>query len=57
VIGALLLTIVTGAVVSLFLLATRMRSLRDPIPYGPFLVIGGVVALLWGYRIIEWLIY
>jgi leader peptidase (prepilin peptidase)/N-methyltransferase len=57
VIGALLLTIVTGAVVSLFLLVTRMRSLRDPIPYGPFLVIGGVVTLLWGYQIMDWLIY
>jgi prepilin signal peptidase PulO-like enzyme (type II secretory pathway) len=57
VIGALLLTIVTGAVVSLFLLVTGMRSLRDPIPYGPFLVIGGVVALLWGYQIVAWLIY
>ena len=57
VIGALVLTVLIGAGVSLILLITRVRSLRDPIPYGPFLVAGGMVALLWGYSIAGWLLY
>jgi len=54
VIEALVLTILIGATVSLVLLITRVRSLGDPIPYGPFLIAGGMVTLLWGYRIVWW---
>jgi leader peptidase (prepilin peptidase)/N-methyltransferase len=54
VIEALVLTILVGAAASLILLVTRVRSLRDPIPYGPFLVAGAVLTLLWGYPIAEW---
>jgi len=57
VIEALVLTILIGAAVSLILLVTRVRTLRDPIPYGPFLVAGAVVTLLWGYPIARWFIY
>ena len=57
VIEALVLTTLIGAGISLILLITRVRSLRDPIPYGPFLVAGGMVALLWGYSIAGWLLY
>jgi prepilin signal peptidase PulO-like enzyme (type II secretory pathway) len=35
-------------------LITRVRGLRDPIPYGPFLIVGAVVTLMWGYPIAEW---
>jgi leader peptidase (prepilin peptidase)/N-methyltransferase len=54
VIEAIVLTILIGAVISLLLLITGLRSLRDHVPYGPFLVAGAVVTLLWGYRIAEW---
>lgn len=54
VIEALVLTILIGAIVSLILLITRVRSLRAPIPYGPFLIAGATVTLLWGYPIAEW---
>jgi leader peptidase (prepilin peptidase)/N-methyltransferase len=57
VLEALVLTILIGAAVSLFLLVTRVRSLRDPIPYGPFLIIGAIVTLLWGYPIAEWFLH
>jgi leader peptidase (prepilin peptidase)/N-methyltransferase len=57
VIAALMLTILSGAAVSLILLVTRARRLRDPIPYGPFLVAGAMVTLLWGYSMAEWFIY
>jgi leader peptidase (prepilin peptidase)/N-methyltransferase len=46
---ALFLTIVIGAGITLLLLLTRVRHLGDHVPYGPFLVAGAAVALLWGY--------
>jgi prepilin signal peptidase PulO-like enzyme (type II secretory pathway) len=54
VIEAMVLTILIGAAVSLLLLITRVRSLHDPIPYGPFLVAGAVVTLTWGYELAGW---
>lgn len=54
VIEAIVLTILIGAAVSLLLLVTRVRSLRDHVPYGPFLVSGALVTLLWGYPIAAW---
>jgi leader peptidase (prepilin peptidase)/N-methyltransferase len=54
VIEAIVLTILIGAAVSLALLIVRARSLDDYVPYGPFLVAGGIITLLWGYRIAEW---
>lgn len=57
IVEALVLTILIGAAVSLVLLVTRVRSLRDHIPYGPFLIVGAVITLLWGYPIAEWFLY
>ncbi len=57
VIEALLWTIISGAVISLLLIVTRRRTLRDYIPYGPFLVIGAVVTLMWGYPVAEQFLY
>jgi len=57
IIEALVLTILIGAAISLILLITRVRSLRDPIPYGPFLIAGAIITLLWGYPIAKWFIY
>jgi len=57
VIEALVLTILIGAAVTLVLLVTGVRGLRDHIPYGPFLVAGAMITLLWGYPILEWFLY
>jgi leader peptidase (prepilin peptidase)/N-methyltransferase len=53
VIVALLVTILAGGLISLLLVVTRIRSMRDAIPYGPFLVIGGVFALFWGQPVVD----
>jgi len=50
---ALLIGVFAGGLVSLALILTRLRSRRDYIPYGPFLVIGGAYALLWGQPIVD----
>ncbi len=57
VIVALVLTILSGGIISLLLIVTRIRSLRDPIPYGPFLVIGGWLTMLWGLQIAAWFLH
>lgn len=45
---------VLGGLVSLFLLATRRRRRKDPIPFGPFLVAGAYAGLAWGRDVADW---
>jgi leader peptidase (prepilin peptidase)/N-methyltransferase len=47
VVGVFIGTFVAG-IASAVLLLTRLRSRGDYIPHGPFLAIGGLVALFWG---------
>jgi len=54
VIVALLSGILTGGLVTLFLLVTRLRRLRSKVPYGPFLLTGAAIGLLWGSQIVAW---
>jgi len=54
VIVALLIAILAGGVTALLLVLTRVKGLKSYIPYGPFLVMGGVVALIYGPQIVAW---
>jgi prepilin signal peptidase PulO-like enzyme (type II secretory pathway) len=49
---ALFLAYLLGAGGALFLLVTKRKTLKDTIPFGPFLVLGGVIALLFGRQLI-----
>jgi leader peptidase (prepilin peptidase)/N-methyltransferase len=51
---ALLFAFVMGAAAGVLLIALRRRSRKDPIPFGPALAVGGVIALLWGRAIVAW---
>jgi len=51
IITALVLTILAGGLISLTLLAVRVVNLRSGIPYGPFIVLGGFITMLWGQQI------
>lgn len=51
---ALFVGLVSGALVGLVLVALGIKGRRDYIPFGPFLSLGGVVALLGGPEIIRW---
>lgn len=42
----------SGSVIALLLLASGKKGRKDPIPFGPFLALGGVLALFWGKEII-----
>lgn len=50
----LLFAFVLGAAAGLLLIALKRRSRKDPIPFGPALALGGVIALLWGQAIVAW---
>jgi len=54
IIETIVLTTFVGAAISLILLVTRVRTMRDYIPYGPFLIIGAIITLMWGYPIADW---
>jgi leader peptidase (prepilin peptidase)/N-methyltransferase len=52
---ALLIGFAAGAVVGLALIARRGVSARkQAVPFGPFLALGGVVALWWGNDLVNW---
>ncbi len=51
---ALLIAILAGGATALVLVLTRVKGLKSYIPYGPFLVIGGLVALIYGPQIVAW---
>jgi leader peptidase (prepilin peptidase)/N-methyltransferase len=52
--AALFIGIIIGGVAAVFLLALRKKGRKDLMPYGVFLGIGPIVALLWGSYIIAW---
>jgi leader peptidase (prepilin peptidase)/N-methyltransferase len=51
---AIVLGIFLGGLVSALLLLTRRATLQTAIPYGPFLILGGLIAMFWGPAIVRW---
>lgn len=45
---------VLGAIISIALLAAKIKTRKDPIPFGPFIVLGFFITSLWGKVIINW---
>lgn len=45
------LSFIFGAIISVFLLATKIKTRKDPIPFGPFIVLGFSITVLWGESI------
>ena len=43
-----------GTAVSIVLLATGKKTMKSPLPFGTFLVIGGYISLLYGQSIWNW---
>jgi leader peptidase (prepilin peptidase)/N-methyltransferase len=54
ILAALLVGIIIGGLVAVVLLITRIRKRKEAIPFGPFLAVGAMVALVWGGELIEW---
>jgi leader peptidase (prepilin peptidase)/N-methyltransferase len=50
----LFLGFIYGAVIGLLLLASKVRSRKDHIPFGPFMAAGALTAVLVGEVILDW---
>ncbi len=51
---ALFSAVLVGGVVAVAVLAAGLKGRKDPIPFGPFLALGGAAALFWGERWLTW---
>ncbi|MBI2876898.1 MAG: prepilin peptidase [Candidatus Tectomicrobia bacterium] len=43
-----------GSLIGGTLMVTKKRKRKDPIPFGPFLALGAIVALFWGDSLLHW---
>ncbi len=51
---ALVMAVVSGAVIGVAYIAAQRKSMNLAIPFGPFLFSGLLVALLWGDQLVTW---
>jgi leader peptidase (prepilin peptidase)/N-methyltransferase len=51
---SLFVAVTCGGGLAIALLATGLRGRKDPIPFGPFLALGGATGLFWGERVVAW---
>ncbi len=51
---ALFIAYISGAVISLALLALKKKTLKSATPFGTYLAISTLVCIIWGNRIIDW---
>jgi len=52
VIVAMFLAFFVGAVVGMVLIASKLKTRKDHIPFGPYLALGSVIAVLYGHAIL-----
>lgn len=50
----LFVAFILGALVGVGLISLKKKKMKQAIPFGPFLVMGTVIALVWGSKIWEW---
>jgi len=54
--GMFIIGVFVGALVGISLIIARGKKWGQRIPFGPYLAIGGVIALLWGDSLWQWYI-
>jgi leader peptidase (prepilin peptidase)/N-methyltransferase len=47
------LSFILGAVISLILLLTKIKTRKDPIPFGPFIILAFFITIIWGEGILS----
>ena len=50
------LSFLIGGIISIFLLVFKIKGRKDPIPFGPFIILAFTITSFWGDRIIDWYI-
>lgn len=48
------LSFLLGAIISVFLLIMKIKGRKDPIPFGPFIILGFFIVVFWGEKLISW---
>jgi leader peptidase (prepilin peptidase)/N-methyltransferase len=48
------LAALSGAISGIFLIVVKKKGRKDALPFGPFLALGALLALLWGQDLIHW---
>jgi len=51
---AIFLGFLLGAVFSIGLILLGRKTIKDTVPFGPFLILGSLITLIWGPKIFEW---
>jgi leader peptidase (prepilin peptidase)/N-methyltransferase len=51
---AIFLAVITGGLVSIFLLLFKIKRRNETIPFGPFLTLAALITLLWGNALLGW---
>ena len=54
VLAAVFLAVIGGGLISLLLLAFKVKGRKEGIPFGPFLALGTLAAMFWGQALINW---
>ena len=54
IIVSLFLGFFLGALTGIILIMTKIKKREDAIPFGPFIVLGSLITLLWGEKILSW---
>ena len=50
----LFLAFILGSIVGLGLMLTHRRGWREAVPFGPFLLVGATLAMIWGEQLLAW---
>lgn len=50
----LMLAFVIGAVVGVILITCKNKKMSSQLAFSPFLIIAGIIAIIWGERIVNW---
>jgi len=47
------LSFIIGSLVSVFLMLKKKKTMKDIVPFGPFLIVGATIVFFFGYQLIN----
>lgn len=51
---ALFVSVILGGLLSLLLMVTGIKKRKDTVAFGPFIVVGTFITIMWGWEILYW---